>query len=252
MMKKKDLKDVRYSDIYKLFHLGSCPPYGKGSMLKSLEGFYIKFKDNLQNNKPYRKCIKKHGLNYYEAFLITSYASTCYQPLNQSLFRQFYMEKSQFLILYKNLLNKSLKKLPFHSNKLVFRTIPSLFDDDIEIKLRWYEKNIGKTIMYPTFLSTSNAKWEHMSFHYEIETTYKSQARQITMFTNHKDIEDEVLFMTDTKFLIKSVNRANSTVTLMELDTQFDTNFIAYECYQTEPTSDDDGSESLLEKEVYK
>ena len=138
------------------------------------------------------------SINYWSKFLIDAYAGTTCFRVNSELRNQHSAEPDEFCQLYKFHLNQSLDELPAHENQTVWRWV-SMSDEGIN----FLKNNVGKKVMFPHFLSTSDYKNLGYSSFFEIKTCENSNARYIAEVVN-KLSEREVLFKSNTVLKIDS------------------------------------------------
>lgn len=178
---------------------------------------YRNFKDYYNYSKEHQGDIfldAYHGnsLNEYEAILISSYAGFIASTLNDQLrgnkdeLRKEYAE-------YEYLLNKSLSKLPSENNSYI-RVMFNFYGSKSRL-FTWYEKRIGETIQFPNFLSSSKKRWESRAY-LEIRTNSNSAGKYIAPLTDKKELEEEVLFMSNSVFRIRNVDKKASVIHLFE------------------------------------
>jgi len=155
-----------------------------------------------------------HGnsLNEYEAILISSYAGFVAGTLNDQL-RRNKDQLSKEYAEYEYLLNKSLSKLPSENNSSV--RVMFNFQGTKSKLFNWYEKRIGETIQFPNFLSSSRKRWESRAY-LEVKTNSNSAGKYIAPLTDKKESEEEVLFMSNSVFRIRNVDKKTSIIHLFE------------------------------------
>ena len=195
--------------------------------------------DNWDINKLDKNIVinsKYSTLNLYEAFLIGRYADLMASQLNKEL-RNTIKSKDEGLILYEYLLNKSLRKLPSESDTTVYVMYRADGADDELYK--WYQNRIGDTIQFPNFLSSSRKKWSDFGFYLQIKTCNKSSGKYIGPLTNKEELESEVLFSSNTKFRITSVDREKETIFLSELPRKHQGNYLLTDFYYRNILKDD-------------
>lgn len=159
--------------------------------------------------------IFRHSLSNEEAFFILSHTGSYSSWINGSLRsgRQFDTQCQQY---FADKLNEALSKLPCFNDKKVYRMDEPL-TDDIEQVFSFFEKNNGKVMRTPYFLSTSKDNWENTSLTWDIKTLQEdSKARDLSLITNN-NTEKEVLFKGDSYFKIKGVNRGSKIVFMEEV-----------------------------------
>lgn len=145
-------------------------------------------------------------------YVIRRYMSSYSRALNPKLRSK--TAKDDYTLLYEYLLNKALKRLPIYGNEVVYRMdSPGI---DFETIKQWFEKRIGYILSFPNFLSTSKKRWEHGWVVFKITTFSHSGARDISIILNSMG-EDEVLFMSKSKFKIIDVNDKEKYIELYEV-----------------------------------
>lgn len=185
------------------------------------------FNDYYNDSKEHRGNIfldTYHGssLNEYEALLISSYAGPVASILNDQLRNKD--EIRQEYIAYEFLLNKSLFKIPSESNSTVF----VMFRDNF---FNWYQQRINETIQFPNFLSSSRKKWRSHVY-LEIKTNFNSAGKYIAPLTDKKELEEEVLFISNSVFRIRNVDKKTSTIYLFEEPFGTEGKYLLSDCYE--------------------
>lgn len=209
------------------------------NLLVELDDYYYKY-DNLGISKILKnKLIKNQdnvisNLNSYEKFIVNLYCGYVCKRINNSLFEK--KQLNEFQILYIHFLNNTLDKLPSYSNQKVFRIQSE--NDNVPI-LKWFSENVGKSYMHPSFISTSKEKWKGHNLYFEINTNSNSSGKDVENICE-KHSEKEILFKTDTKFVIDDVNFESNTIVVTEIDTKLNTNFILYDYYYKSDMEDDE------------
>jgi hypothetical protein len=177
------------------------------------------FKNRLRDRKKLKEFLKfvlLNSLNIYESYLIGSYCDLFAEKINSDLRGAFSDGKTEELIKSENLLNASLEKLNGLDNKItyvMFRT-----NGDEEEILNWFKNRIEKIIKFPNFISSSLRKWRNYALYLKIETKLNSRGKYVAPFTDKGSLEEEVTFMSGTKFKIVSYNEDLQELFLEELD----------------------------------
>ena len=183
-------------------------------------------------------------------YIIRKYMSSYSTILNPKLRSK--TTKDDYTILYEYLLNKALKRLPVYGNEVVYRMdSPGM---DFEIIKQWFKKRIGHIISFPNFLSTSKNRWKHGSVVFKITTFSHSSARDISIILNSMG-EDEVLFMSKSKFKIIDINDKKKYIELYEVrrdssNVIFMTDDIYINSEIGSELDDDDYEPSLLDRGI--
>ncbi len=163
--------------------------------------------------------INLHNLTVEEASIIYMYTShQIYNDVNYQL-RNHRNGLDEDIQEYANLLNHSLDKLSSINNTTLYRDVNNP-ENGIENSMGYYSQNIGAEIICKDFMSThkSNGRWsdEETGFQIVIETNEKSNAKDLCNISFCVS-EEEVLFKSGGKFLVKSVDVKNRTVYLKEI-----------------------------------
>jgi len=182
----------------------------------------------VQRGEIFKKAIKSNSLNDCETLLISGYADFIASYLNNEL-RKNYEKRNEAYMLYEYLLNKSLKKVISQNNSVVY--VMYQCGDDEEKLYSWYENRIGESVQFPNFLSSSKMKWRGFGFYLEIKTSCKSSGKYIAPLTNKKTLEEEVTFMSNSKFKIDKVDRNKKTIFLSELSYTIQANYLLLDLY---------------------
>ena len=95
----------------------------------------------------------------------------------------------------------------------------------------WFNNRVGAIICFPNFLSSSMRRWPNHNCYLEIATSTNSNGKYIGFLTNKEDLEQEVTFLPNSKFLITSVDQANYTVHLEEVPSDQECNYILGSSY---------------------
>jgi hypothetical protein len=147
-----------------------------------------------------------------EEFLIAHYVGSAYNWVNDDL-RNGIDFPTDCRKLYSRYLDISLEKIASFSGTAYRMDDPS---DEVDKVLKWFDLNKGKVIVVPNYLSTSKDKWDHhKSIVWTIETLpTNSYAKDISMIS---EIEEEVLFKRNSKFVINGVDFQSKEVSLKEV-----------------------------------
>jgi hypothetical protein len=181
-----------------------------------------------QRGQAFTDYIEKHNLSIPSALLISSYADYVASPINSEL-RCHKEYKEEAVLEYERLLNRALKLLPPYSNDIVFVMFKNSGNPHTIIK--WFETKIGKIVQFPNFLSSSQYKWPDYDIYLKINTSSNSNARYIAPLTNKLHSEKEVLFMSNSKFQIKSVDKNLNTINLIEVNTNHEPDILLSDCF---------------------
>jgi hypothetical protein len=185
-------------------------------------------RDKCAFNKDFLQWVDNGNTEELAKYMVRSYQQMCSGPLNNALRRQdrritlAYSLRAQILDLV-------LDSLPAFTESVVWR------NDSPEEEIRlWASRNVGEVLLIPSFWSTYHnpEKWTATSPTFKILTSAHSNARRIAEFTNFQVSEGEVLFKTNTKFKVLSVEEC---VTLAEVENEeatiigFDGYFVSQE-----------------------
>nr|WP_290939958.1 ADP-ribosyltransferase [Haliscomenobacter sp.] len=130
------------------------------------------------------------------------------------------MEADEFCQKYKFHLNESLDEVPTHDNQTVWRWL-NIPDEGFD----FLKKFVGKIIVVPCFLSTSDYKNSGYSTFFEIKTCTNSNGRYVAKIAD-KLSEGEILFKSNTYFKIDSFDK--DTIYMTEVKAS-DYDLILYE-----------------------
>lgn len=169
---------------------------------------YAIMRNTLQNDEKIAKSIAKYQLTEYESVALRYYTDWGYEKLNAFLRKpQSYADvKWLYLQNIKVILNQALQKLPPFSG-LVLRYV-SLPD------VQRYE--VGEIITYPEFISTTKSNVipavGQFAAHKLVIKSYSG--REIAWISEQPD-EQEVLFMTDSSFLVINKKQDDDLMTII-------------------------------------
>lgn len=162
--------------------------------------------------------VKKYDLTINEASTIYMYTHhQIYNDINYSLRN---LDKQDGDVSeYVNMLNDALDKLPSHNNEIVYRDIRNP-EGGFEKCLNFYNLKIGEEITFKEFLSchTDDVRIsdKENDFQFVIITKEKSNAKDIQEIT-FINLEKEVLFKTQSTFIIEKVSREENRVYIREI-----------------------------------
>jgi hypothetical protein len=116
------------------------------------------------------------------------------------------------------LLNKVLNKLPSYNNKTVYHDMQYLTVEEIVFKRNEFQSLIGKKITFNYFISTHKDDTRLSdSIYIEIRSKrLNSRGKDISKLSFVEN-EKEVLFKTDSKFLINEYENSKKRLTLTEI-----------------------------------
>lgn len=177
----------------------------------------------------YIKKIKKSKLNKYEAYLICSYADFNAKKINPQLRLLDKKEISANILHEKKLLNNALSGLKRYKSSIVYGMYKTADENMI---LDWFANRTNESIEFPNFLSTSKDKWDSADYiYFKIHTNSNSCGRNIAKLTKKEKDEKEVLFTSNSQFIISNVSKQEKEITLQEIDNRKDIDYILNDCY---------------------
>lgn len=206
-------------DLDKLFKLNSQEESRPSERLNYTysKGFMPWFVDYRSGNKTYEPHLKgmtDNNLTEDEAFMLLAYTSSYSEWINLEP-RNGKAFEGEDKILYADYLSYVLEKLPAYNERTVYRMETWVYDEEKELK--WFNKMVGKTFTLPYFLSTAKHDYENTTVVWEIKTLESnSRARDISNITNNKH-EQEVLFIRNSKFKVRAVNKKKNYIYLDEV-----------------------------------
>ena len=164
------------------------------------------------NEADQKEILRKYKISHPDKFLLESFAATSCFELNEQLRDKDIVEMDEYFSEYTMHLNTILDGLNPYSNSIVWRWhVP-------EEGYEFMKSNIGKTIQFPEFKSTS-IKSKNDTTLLKIITSSNSNGKVIYPHLDaSKSVEKEVLFKSDSKF--KVVNHTSKFIELQELDNQ--------------------------------
>ena len=158
---------------------------------------YLRNQFKLPDDNDQHNSIEQYGCSYWAKFLITMNAGTCHYT-NARLREEKWLKCDQFVAKYKVLLNQALDEIKSYNDQTVWRWV------NFEEEGFQYLKNFkGQKIMFPEFLSTSKYRNTAYPTFLKISTsTTKSNGKHIGIIVNKELAEQEVLFKSNSCFLI--------------------------------------------------
>ena len=133
---------------------------------------------------------------------ISNYSGELSKALNRAI-RGNYLDFTVKVAAYDEVLLKALQSLPHHNDQTVYRM--TKYVEDITPYAIYFDSKNGMVLSDPCYMSTSKDEWTSEKLVYEITTLQSdSNARDISRLTNNA-IENEVLFIKGTRFLVKSI-----------------------------------------------
>lgn len=149
-----------------------------------------------------------------EAFFILAYTGSYSSWLNSNLRNGLPLD-TECKKYFAKRLTDALNKLPSCNNNTVFRMdTPS---DEKRTVLNWFNRNIGKTVRTPYFLSTSKDNYNNTNIVWKIKTLEtNSFGKDLNLLTNNK-VEKEVLFKCNAYFEIQSVDKTKGIIEMQEV-----------------------------------
>lgn len=151
------------------------------------------------------------------------YQAKCSGRINSILRAKSSTPTKEFLLIkeIERLINFSLEKkfTPLTSEVVWRHDWPSTSNNEQNLNvLNWFNQNISKTILFPSFLSTYSEKHRMPAeeYYFEINTLpLKTKAFDISkLIPNHP--EAEILFQSNSKLKILAVNYDNFSIKLEE------------------------------------
>lgn len=166
---------------------------------------YASMKEYIKNPKIQQK-INKYRLTETEAIALHYYTFSGHEDVNKLLRRLIPGESN--LIIYSQILQNALDKLPNHKGKVIRRTkIPDSL-------LKQHE--IGKIVRYDGFTSSSFGKDVFTEYNHRLIITSKT-GKKINWISDFDEIENEVLFKHPTKFRVESIENLPDGTIQIEL-----------------------------------
>jgi len=161
-----------------------------------------------------------------EEFIVAHYVGSAYNWVNDDL-RNGAEFATTCRRTYSTYLDIVLEKIQSFSGTVYRMDDPSGDNDTI---LKWFYTNKGKTIKVPNYVSTSKDRWDHhTSIVWKIQTLPAgSYGKDISMIN---EVEEEVLFMRNSKFKIEDVNSHLNEVFLLEVGPDVTEDLIAVKQY---------------------
>jgi len=147
-----------------------------------------------------------------EEFIIAHYVGSAYNWMNDDL-----RNGIEFATIcrrtYSTYLDIVLQKIESFSGVVYRMDDPS---EDSNAILKWFDANRGKTIKVPNYISTSKDKWDHhKSVVWKMKTLpVNSFGKDISMIN---EVEEEVLFMRNSKFKIDEVDFLTKEISMSEV-----------------------------------
>lgn len=177
----------------------------------------------------FETAIRENRLNAFEVLLISGYADFIGPRVNHQL-RARSIKRDNAFLLYEYLLNKGLDKVVSEDNSTVYVMFQS--NGERDALLTWFENRVGESVQFPNFLSSSRDKWTSgYDMYLEIQTNRSSSGKYIAPLTNKLEQEQEVLFKSNSKFSIESINIDTQTIHLIELDYKVQANYLLYDLF---------------------
>lgn len=207
--------------------IGYLKSYGKFKIPRDINEEIQSLAD--ERGQEFVDAIRENSLNKNETILISSYADLTYKYLNGEL-RKVTPDKNEAYLFYELLLNKALKKVKPENNSTVYRMVDTCGDE--EIYFSWFQARVNETVQFPSFLSSSKDKWPNYELYFEITTNENSAGKYIAWLTNKPKQEQEVLFMSNSCFLIANVDKSKNTVYLTECPYGTKGDTILVNCYE--------------------
>jgi hypothetical protein len=148
-----------------------------------------------------------------EAFFLLYYTGSASSWVNEDL-RQTGVQSTKCKELFSKHLEVVMSKLPSFNGIAYRMDDPSGDKQDV---LRWFKRNMGKKIQIPHFLSTAKEDYDNSPIVWQIQTLKAgSRGKDITECANN-DVELEVLFSRNSKFLIENIDVDKGYVYLTEI-----------------------------------
>jgi hypothetical protein len=170
-------------------------------------------RDKCTFHKDYLQWVASGNTEELARYIVRSYQQMCSGPLNNALRRQD-RKLTVAHSLRAQILDSVLDSLPAFNEGVVWRN--DFPDEGIRL---WASRNVGQVLLIPSFWSTycNPENWTATSPTFKIFTSAHSKARRISEFTSYQIPEGEVLFKTNTKFKVLSVEEC---VTLAEVENE--------------------------------
>lgn len=178
-----------------------------------------------ERQRDFNDFVNVHSLNSYDVSLIRNYSGLAYDSIN-SMLRKFNAKRSDSALMYEYLLNTSLAKIKPY-NDTAYVDFHGAYNEQI---FDWFSRRINNSVQFPNFLSASNYKWKDKCLYLEIHTAVNSRGKYIAPISNVLS-EQEVLFMSNSKFQIQEVLEAQKTIVLQEINNEVSANYILYDCF---------------------
>lgn len=183
-----------------------------------------------KRGKVFENCMEINQLNKYEVLLISGYADFIAKNLNNIL-RNPFSRRIEGFLYFEYLLNKSLSKMMSTKEDIAFVMFQN-YEGEAEFDMfNWFENRINESVQFPNFLSSSRKRWKDHNIYLEIAMTKNGMGKYIGPLTNKLILEEEILFPSNSKFLIKGVDRKNRTIHLAEIGYQIQANYLLYDCF---------------------
>lgn len=175
---------------------------------KNWRSEFNNFRDGSHNStsprlsKPILEALNIYGLSDEEAFFILSYTAHFSSWINVPLRCNTALDKCQQA--YANGLDGALSKMPKCKISTLYRMDSPHCTREQEFN--WFNKNKGRIVKVPTFLSVAKSNWENttVTWKIDVKTEYSIATDLLTLRNNPS--EDEVLYQRDSLFIILGVD----------------------------------------------
>lgn len=178
---------------------------------------------NIHNPDEIERIESEFGMLFSNYHLILHYTGLGFEFLNRSL-RATSRFQPIFVSCYEFHLNNSLMNLDSANDDIVWRWRIK------ENEFYYLKDKVGKSIIFPCFLSTSGKKLPNSGFYFKIKTSNTSRGKAISFIRDKRGVENEILFMSRTVFRITECDGEVISLDEIELTTE-SPDIIAYYNY---------------------
>lgn len=193
----------------------------KNTYEKGYKPLFEKYKNRIEQTNSHSnielKGIKKFNISEEDAFFVLAYTGSYSSWLNSDL-RNGMPLHTKCKKYFATRLCEVLNLLPSYNDGFVFRMDnPS---GDKETVLNWFSSQINKIVKTPYFHSTSKDNYNNADIIWKIKTLETdSFGKDLSLLTNDKG-EREILFIPNSYFKVKSVDKITSIIDMQEVTRQ--------------------------------